>query len=143
MISATEVESLRRQIKKLNALLRVERRSKAAVVRNNDAKSSRVLKLRKTVMMLEEEYANKASMYRLLQTELSTMYSASDAAKARIDELETALKKQRGLDNNIRLRLKKVLIKYHPDHNGSKSVKTEDVTKDLLSVLHVDDQEGV
>ena len=56
-----------------------------------------------------------------------------NAAEQRVRDLEEAVA---GNPNaNMRLKIKQLLLKYHPDHRSTATLNNEEVTRDLVELL--------
>lgn len=148
-----EADSLRRQILCLSEeVARVERTrekeisAKQTIIRkkaNQQDKTEKALaklkseryELKESVRCLEQASQAKVHHTAQLQHEIKTLCAETDAAKERIKTLEEALEHQPGA--TLRLRIKEMCLKYHPDRHGSTTVNNVEVTRDLVELLAI------
>ena len=148
--SQTEVDSLRRQIKFLSGeVARVEREREKLL----SAKDFHIIKkvnindkIQKTLTKLKNEHYElkktesclrgeaQANVYHTatLNSEIRVLCAEIDAAKQRIKDLEDEL--MTNPNTNLRLKIKVLCVKYHPDHGSTMFCSTE-VARDLIELL--------
>ena len=141
--SSTDLESLHRQIRFLSAeVARVERErdkrlnDRELVIMKKNARNERTQKafsnLRAEHSRLREEAAANVHRTAQLQKEISVLCLENGAAKQRIKDLEEAF--MTNPDAKLRLKIKLLCVKYHPDH-GTKTLSSTEVARDLIALL--------
>ena len=72
-----------------------------------------------------------------LQRELQLARKENRASKERIRELETDLEEAllARTSANLRLEIKRLCVKYHPDRAGNTMLSSLEVTRDLVALL--------
>ena len=148
--SSTESESLYRQIRFLSGeVARVERErdkrlnDKDLVIIKKHSWNERTQKafaklkaehgqLKETARILREEAQANGHRTTQLQNELKVLCAETDAAKRRIKELEEALTTNPSAQ--LRLKIKLLCVKYHPDH-GQTMLSSAEVARDLIELL--------
>ena len=111
-------ESLRKRQKRIDAL---ERESTALKKERHD--------LQITLRAEKDELERSGLEMSHLKEELMRL----NAAEQRVRHLEEAVA---GAPNaNLRLKIKQLLLKYHPDHRSTATLNNEEVTRDLVELL--------
>ena len=111
-------ESLRKRQKRIDAL---ERESTALKKERHD--------LQITLRAEKDELERSGLEMSHLKEELMRL----NAAEQRVRDLEEAVA---GAPNaNLRLKIKQLLLKYHPDHRSTATLNNEEVTRDLVELL--------
>ena len=111
-------ELLRKRQKRIDAL---ERESAALKKERHD--------LQITLRAEKDELERSGLEIGHLKEELMRL----NAAEQRVRDLEEAVA---GAPNaNLRLKIKQLLLKYHPDHRSTATLNNEEVTRDLVELL--------
>ena len=111
-------ELLRKRQKRIDAL---ERESTALKKERHD--------LQITLRAEKDELERSGLEMSHLKEELMRL----NAAEQRVRDLEEAVA---GAPNaNLRLKIKQLLLKYHPDHRSTATLNNEEVTRDLVELL--------
>ena len=111
-------ELLRKRQKRIDAL---ERESTALKKERHD--------LQITLRAEKDELERSGLEIGHLKEELMRL----NAAEQRVRDLEEAVA---GAPNaNLRLKIKQLLLKYHPDHRSTATLNNEEVTRDLVELL--------
>ena len=111
-------ELLRKRLKRIDAL---ERESTALKKERHD--------LQITLRAEKDELERSGLEIGHLKEELMRL----NAAEQRVRDLEEAVA---GAPNaNLRLKIKQLLLKYHPDHRSTATLNNEEVTRDLVELL--------
>jgi len=111
-------ELLRKRLKRIDAL---ERESAALKKERHD--------LQITLRAEKDELERSGLEIGHLKEELMRL----NAAEQRVRDLEEAVA---GAPNaNLRLKIKQLLLKYHPDHRSTATLNNEEVTRDLVELL--------
>ena len=111
-------ELLRKRQKRIDAL---ERESAALKKERHD--------LQITLRAEKDELERSGLEMSHLKEELMRL----NAAEQRVRDLEEAVA---GAPNaNLRLKIKQLLLKYHPDHRSTATLNNEEVTRDLVELL--------
>ena len=112
-------ELLRKRQKRIDAL---ERESTALKKERHD--------LQITLRAEKDELERSGLEIGHLKEELMRL----NAAEQRVRDLEEAV--AGGAPNaNLRLKIKQLLLKYHPDHRSTATLNNEEVTRDLVELL--------
>ena len=149
MASQAEIESLRRQVRALSSELAKANREHSRELGAKDtiilkkAKNEKVIAglkserahLRVSLEMATRKLQANAHQIASLQQELQVFTVQVDAARKRINDLEEALTHNPG--SALRLKVKSLAVKYHPDHQGLKTVGNDEVTRDLVDLLAI------
>ena len=111
-------ELLRKRLKRIDAL---ERESTALKKERHD--------LQITLRAEKDELERSGLEIGHLKEELMRL----NAAEQRVRDLEEAVA---GAPNaNLRLKIKQLLLKYHPDHRSTATLNNEEVPRDLVELL--------
>jgi ribosomal protein S8E len=142
--SSTDLESLQRQIRFLSAeVARVERErdkrlnDRELVIMKKNARNERTQKafsnLKAEHSRLREEAAvNVLHRTAQLKQEINVLCVENGAAKQRIKDLEEAF--MTNPDAKLRLKIKLLCVKYHPDR-GTTTLSSTEVARDLIVLL--------
>jgi len=147
---STELKSLHRQIGFLSKeVARVERdrdkqlNQKELVIIKKNASNEKTQKafsklkadhyqLKETARILREQARADDHRSAQLKNEIKVLCAEIDAAKRRIKELEEALTTIPSAQ--LRLKIKLLCVKYHPDH-GQTMLSSAEVARDLIELL--------
>jgi len=150
-ISQAEIDSLRRQVKALTLSLASMRRKhfdeiglKEVIITKKNTRHDR---LEKTIANLNREnFFNNARLksqgdklgaqqlkIEQMRKELSHVCAESDAVKKRLNDVEEAISRHPGAV--LRLQIKQLCAKYHPDKRGKLTVPTDEVARELIHLL--------
>ena len=138
-----EVEFLRSVTRNHDAELR-ERDEKVHKWRQRAEKAEQaVVTLKRTRYELEESLRIKDGRNETLglemgqfKRELQLARKGNRASKERIKELEEDLQEALLTTNaNLRLKIKRVCVKYHPDRAGNTMLSSTEVARDLIDLL--------
>ena len=150
-ISQAEIDSLRRQVKALTLSLASMRRKHFNEIGLKDViitkKNTRHDRLEKTIAHLNREnFFNSARLksqadnigaqqlkIEQMQKELSRVCAESDGLKNRLKDFEEAISRHPGAV--LRLQIKQLCAKYHPDKRGKLTVSTDEVARELIHLL--------
>ena len=148
--SQTEVDSLRRQIRFMSEeVARVERDREKRLSAKDFLiikKVNRNEKIQKAFTKLQNEHYELKTTERCLRgeaqanvhhtttlnSEIKVLCAETAAAKQRIKDLEDEL--TTNPNTNVRLKIKMLCVKYHPDH-GSTMLSSTEVARDLIELL--------
>ena len=142
--SSTDLESLQRQIRFLSTeVARVERErdkrlnDKELVIMKKNTRNERTQrafsKLKAEHNRLQEEAVVNVHHSAQLKHEINVLCVENRAAKQRIKDLEDAF--MTNPDAKLRLKIKLLCVKYHPDRAGTTTLSSTEVARDLIVLL--------
>jgi chromosome segregation ATPase len=142
--NSTDLESLQRQIRFLSAeVARVERErdkrlnDKELVIMKKNTRNERTQrafsKLKAEHNRLQEEAVVNVHHSAQLKHEINVLCVENDATKQRIKDLEDAF--MTNPDAKLRLKIKLLCVKYHPDRAGTTTLSSTEVARDLIVLL--------
>lgn len=141
--NSTQLESLHRQIRFLSEeITRIERErdkrlnDKESVIIKKNARNERtqkaLSKLKVEHSRLQEEAKVNVHHAAQLQNEINALCVENSAGKQHIKDLEEAI--ITNPDAKLRLKIKLLCVKYHPDH-GATTLSSTEVARDLIALL--------
>lgn len=153
MVSQTELDSLRRQVEHFSQRMARNDRDHFEEIKSKDniiaKKMKRTHILEGSIKTLTTEKYNlkeslqhvsanfEAKNYELkqLKKECKVLCDDKDATTSRLKMIEEVLERQPGAQ--LRMKIKLLCLKYHPDRHELNPLNNVDVTRDLIELLEV------